>query len=265
MQEHSHTQPNDDEIAVTAEKKEQLATPIAIILAGAMIAGAILMTGGVGTGAGGTGAAAPGTTQKSAVVSAKLPIFDKCLASGKNADRVSRDANEGIKIGVQGTPYSIIWNKKNGAQVPVSGAYPIENVRTLLAQAQSANPPENKNKAPEEILRIKPDDHIRGNADSDIVIIEYSDLECPFCKRFHTTMQQLVKENGNIAWVYRHFPLDQIHPKARNEAAAAECVYDQGGNDMFWKYVDRTFDITPGNNNLDPAEIPNIAQFAGAK
>lgn len=109
-------------------------------------------------------------------------------------------------------------------------------------------------------------DHIRGNPNAPVKIVEYSDTECPFCKRFHTTMQELMSQygkDGQVAWVYRHFPLDQLHSKARNEAIALECANEQGGNDAFWSYTDRLYEITPANNGLDPAELPKIAQYVG--
>ena len=71
------------------------------------------------------------------------------------------------------------------------------------------------------------EDHIKGNPDAPIKIVEYSDFECPFCKRFHDTMNEVMSEvdNGQVAWVFRHFPLDQLHPvKARAVAVASECV-----------------------------------------
>lgn len=114
---------------------------------------------------------------------------------------------------------------------------------------------------------ITASDHVRGNPDALVKIVGYSDTECPFCKRFHETMKQIMDEygkSGKVAWVYRHFPLDQLHPvKARNEATAFECAVEQGGNDKFWEYADRLFEITPSNNNLDPAELPKIAQYVG--
>jgi protein-disulfide isomerase len=107
-------------------------------------------------------------------------------------------------------------------------------------------------------------DHIRGSASAQVIVVEYSDTECPFCKRFHTTLQQLMTEyNGKVAWVYRHYPLDQLHSKARKEAEATECAAELGGNDKFWAYLDRLMEVTPANNGLDPAELPNIAQFVG--
>ena len=113
---------------------------------------------------------------------------------------------------------------------------------------------------------ISADDHIRGNPNAPVKIVEYSDSECPFCKRFHETMKQVMDEygkDGRVAWVYRNFPLDQLHPKARNEAIALECAGDQGGNDPFWAYADRLYEVTPSNNGLDPVELPKIAQYIG--
>lgn len=113
---------------------------------------------------------------------------------------------------------------------------------------------------------ITSEDHIRGNPDAPVKIVEYSDTECPFCKRFHSTMQQVMDEygkDGKVAWVYRHFPLDQLHSKARKEAEATECAAELGGNDKFWAYLDRLMEVTPANNGLDPAELPKIAQYVG--
>ncbi|MSU54972.1 MAG: hypothetical protein EXS46_00335 [Candidatus Taylorbacteria bacterium] len=108
-------------------------------------------------------------------------------------------------------------------------------------------------------------DHMLGNPNADIVLLEYSDLECPFCKSFHSTMKQLMDKyakNGKIAWAYRHFPLD-IHPKSPHESEAAECAAELGGNDKFWSYVDKTFEVSPTNNGLDPLKLPEIAEQIG--
>lgn len=110
-------------------------------------------------------------------------------------------------------------------------------------------------------------DHIRGNQNAPVKIVEYSDFECPFCKRFHGTMQQVMNEygkSGKVAWVYRHFPLDSIHSKARAEAIAAECAGELGGNDAFWRYTDRFFELTPSNDQTDVKTVlPQIAREIG--
>lgn len=118
----------------------------------------------------------------------------------------------------------------------------------------------------EAMKAISGNDHIRGNPNAPVKIVEYSDTECPFCKRFHSTMKEVMDtygKDGKVAWVYRHFPLDQLHSKARKEAVALECANEQGGNDKFWSYADRLYEITPANNGLDPAELPKIAEFVG--
>ncbi|MBI2484613.1 DsbA family protein [Candidatus Uhrbacteria bacterium] len=74
-----------------------------------------------------------------------------------------------------------------------------------------------------------------------VVLVEYSDYECPFCGRHHPTMQKIVDTYGeDVAWVYRHFPLS-FHPEAQPAALAAECVGEQGGDAAFWKFTDVMF------------------------
>lgn len=110
----------------------------------------------------------------------------------------------------------------------------------------------------------KEKDHILGNPDAPIKIIEYSDTECPFCKQFHSEIQKIVADyDGQVAWVYRHFPLHQIHPKAIPEAEATECAAELGGNDAFWAYINRLYEITPSNNGLDLALLQDIAEHVG--
>lgn len=118
--------------------------------------------------------------------------------------------------------------------------------------------------APEEVLTITDTDHVRGNKDAQVVLIEYSDLECPFCKQFQVTMNKVMETYGDrIAWVYRHFPIVGLHPKAPKEAEGAECAYEQGGDEAFWAYTDRIFEITPANNGLDLTLLPQVAKDIG--
>ncbi len=85
-------------------------------------------------------------------------------------------------------------------------------------------------------------DYVRGNRKAKVVLYEYSDMQCPFCERHHTTMNALTEKYGNdIAWVYRHFPLTSIHPQAMPSALAAECVGEQKGDAGFFTFVDAVF------------------------
>jgi len=137
----------------------------------------------------------------------------------------------------------------------------VGNVAADNMQPQPTGPA-----AIDNIRPITDQDHILGDPNAQVMVVEFSDAECPFCKNFHPTMQQLIDEygkDGRVAWAYRHFPLDSIHSKARKEAEAAECANELGGNTKFWAYVDRLFEVTPSNNNLDLNELPNIAEFVG--
>lgn len=111
-------------------------------------------------------------------------------------------------------------------------------------------------------------DHIRGNPDAPIKIVEYSDFECPFCKVIHQTMQKVMDEygeSGEVAWVFRQFPLEQLHPvKAQAAAVASECAAKLGGDDAFWKFTDGYFAVTPSNNRTDiETVIPKIIRDLG--
>ena len=115
------------------------------------------------------------------------------------------------------------------------------------------------------IAGVQADDHIKGNPDAKVVIVEYSDTECPFCKNHHGTLNQLITEYdpSDVAWVYRHFPLAQLHAKAQREAEALECAAELGGNDGFWAYTDRLYEITPSNDGLEDSQLPEIAAHVG--
>jgi protein-disulfide isomerase len=118
----------------------------------------------------------------------------------------------------------------------------------------------------ENLKEIRKDEYVRGSRKADIIIVEFSDTECPFCKVFHQTMQRLMQEygqNGKLAWVYRHFPLDSLHKKARAEAEAMECAGLVGGGDAFWRFADEVFARTNSNDSLDSAELPKIAAQIG--
>lgn len=118
--------------------------------------------------------------------------------------------------------------------------------------------------APIAILSLRDDDHILGNPKADVIIIEYSDAQCPFCQRFHETMTKVMNDygkTGSVAWVYRHFPLDQIHPHARKGGEAMECANELGGNEGFWKFTDKLFSVT--TTSIAPDALPALATAAG--
>lgn len=109
-------------------------------------------------------------------------------------------------------------------------------------------------------------DFIDGKIKSDVVVVEYSDPECPFCVQLHPTIQQLRTEYGDkIAFVYRHFPLTQIHPNAFDESKAILCAGTVGGNTKFYEYVDALFGykITNKTTQLPLTGKEDIAKNIG--
>lgn len=101
-------------------------------------------------------------------------------------------------------------------------------------------------------------DHVRGAENPKITIYEYSDIDCPFCHRFHGTLQEIVAAYPNdVRWVYRHLPLEQLHPEARQKAVIAECVFAQQGAEAFWGVVDEMY-----ANPSSIAELPDyVAEY----
>ena len=124
---------------------------------------------------------------------------------------------------------------------------------------------------PEVTMRpVDSTDHIRGNPNAPILLVEYSDYDCPFCSQFHETMKRIMDTygtTGKVAWVYRHFPLAQLHPNAAEIAAASECVAELGGNDAFWKFTDLVFTEKPiesqnGQQYIGSTDITRLGEFA---
>lgn len=113
---------------------------------------------------------------------------------------------------------------------------------------------------------ISPVEHVQGDpSKAKITIVEYSDTECPFCKRHHETLTKIFSEysaNNQVAWAYRHFPLD-FHKKAPKEAEATECANELGGSKGFWSMLGLIYEKTPSNDGLDLALLPTFAEQSG--
>jgi protein-disulfide isomerase len=114
-------------------------------------------------------------------------------------------------------------------------------------------------------LQVMKTDHVRGNPDTaNVIVFEYSDTECPYCKTFHLKFaDQVFRPYGDsIAWVYRHYPLP-IYTRSAKEAEALECAAEAEGPDMFWSFLEQIYVRTPSRDGLDPATLPIIAETLG--
>jgi Na+/H+ antiporter NhaA len=78
-------------------------------------------------------------------------------------------------------------------------------------------------------------DHIRGPLDAPVTVLEYGDFECPFCGQAEPVLRELLREHGDVAYVWRHLPLNDVHPNAQRAAEAAEAAAEQGA---FWEMHD---------------------------
>jgi protein-disulfide isomerase len=87
-------------------------------------------------------------------------------------------------------------------------------------------------------LYIDPDperDHIRGPVESAVTLVEYGDFECPYCGQAEPIVRELLREFGDVRYIWRHLPLNDVHPHAQLAAEAAEAASEQGA---FWELHD---------------------------
>lgn len=126
----------------------------------------------------------------------------------------------------------------------IAGAIFITNKKDMASEALVQ-------KADVEVRPIDSKDHILGNPKAEILLVEYSDFQCPYCQQFHESMKKIMSEygeDGKVAWVYRHYWAERklqdgriFHPQGGVAAEASECVAELGGNDKFWAFAHGMF------------------------
>ncbi|ANF89285.1 hypothetical protein A7J50_5971 (plasmid) [Pseudomonas antarctica] len=106
--------------------------------------------------------------------------------------------------------------------------------------------------------------HIYGSMDAQFTLVEFSDLECPYCKRFHDTPKQMAdKSDGRINWEWQNYPLAFHNPVAEVAAHAAECVGEIAGNKAFWAFTGEWFARTQLNGQ-GVEDVERLVQEVGA-
>lgn len=129
---------------------------------------------------------------------------------------------------------------KNNAQAQAAPSAPAP---TADNQGQQ-NPPQ----ATVASFNITKDDHIRGDFNAPITLVEFSDFECPFCERHYPTLKKILSDYaGKVRLVYKHFPLS-FHPNSQKAAEASECADEQG---KFWEYHDKLFENQAAGYSVD--------------
>ena len=248
------------------DTKQKISLPASIVVAGLFIAVAILLTK--------SGNYGSDSSEKSLSeqVGVSKSEFTQCVeetdlqALWEETNTSAEKAMSGIPpTEGRGTPYIVLVGK-DGTKIELRGAIPYEDyyptteatekipgVRKIVDNMLAGKATSSYTG---EVPMPNENDHIIGDLDAPVVIVEYSDLECPYCKKFGETAKKIVEEsNGQVAWIYRHWIVHIDTSKgqyALPKAAAAECVAKLKGNEAFWKYVDLVFGL------MDPKETTSI-------
>ncbi len=107
-------------------------------------------------------------------------------------------------------------------------------------------------------LDVDPErDHIRGPLDAAVTVVEYGDFECPYCGQAEPVVRELLREFGDVRYVWRHLPLSDVHPRAQLAAEASEAAAEQGA---FWEMHDVLLDHQEA---LGPEDLMAYAEQLG--
>ena len=215
-------------------------------------------------------------------VGVEMASYGECVASGRPNAQIEAGITEAQDLGFNGTPsFQLVADGLEDTYTLI-GAQPLETFQGYLDSLLAGEAPDDAQTAQdsgeasepvglpfwadvETGLRPDPDrpgvnlagDHYKGNPDASLVVVEFSDFECPFCRDHAVDTQPIIDEalveTGEVLWVFKHLPLD-AHPSARVAAVAAECAGNQG---QFWEMHDLLFesiDEWAGDNiDVNPA------------
>src|SRR5215470_3177577 len=176
-----------------------------------------------------------------AVSSVVVLVFSTQLSSGQR--RLTSEELQSLRKEVDTI-------KANQAEIENA----VKELKNLAGTGQPSPPP-----SPESIVLGIDDDPLMGDRKARLVLVEFSDFQCPFCARFvHETLPEIEKDyikTGKLKYVFRDFPITAAHKDAFKAALAAGCALDQG---KFWEMHDRLFE------NQSAFTVYNLTQSAEA-
>lgn len=183
----------------------------------------------------------------------------KCVDEDPYADERASDSKDAEGIGITGTPGFVVGKLSEDGTVTgskIAGAYPYTTFEKVIEKYLNdtefdANDPDLEGVEHDITISID-DDPAKGSKDAKVAIVEFSDYECPFCKRHALDTGMKIEENyvekDKVLWVFRDLPLSFHEPVASTEALIAECAREQGGDDAYFKMHDFIFENTVGNS-----------------
>lgn len=179
--------------------------------------------------------------------------FNQCLDQNQKAEAVKQDITYGSSVGVSGTPAFFINGRFLGGAFPFDafkeiidkelGGKGSSNPKDYSQDLQNAALPQGNQPAPFNPKAIKiqvaDSDPVLGPQEAKVTILEFSDFQCPYCLRGYQTMEQVLSTyKDQVRFVFKQYPLTQIHQYAQKAAEASLCANDQG---KFWEYYHKLF------------------------
>lgn len=181
-----------------------------------------------------------------------------------NDSKWSENAAEADKyFGLRGTPGNAVINVKNGNFKAIAGAHSaseFERVVAALKAGEKLSTDDAGNAGTltqEDIQAVLANAHFYGSADAEIVIVEYSDILCPYCQRHYTqrTLENIVDADASVAMVFKNNPIAHLHPTAPLAAKGVECAGEIAGTEAFYSYLEKAFTYSTFNGS-------NVAKIA---
>ncbi len=165
-----------------------------------------------------------------------------CLDSGNKKQTIADAVSLAEKSGVAGTPTFFIIKRTIGSddriisekQFPIIGA---RDKATILKSIETEISPDGQPALSGEKIVLSDSDHWLGSRRASTIIVMYSDIDCPFCKRAEPIIQEILAEHPEFGFVYRHSPITTLHPFAAYKAEATECVKEISDEKTFWNYL----------------------------